>query len=400
MSIDRNQFKMTVSDSKAYTESTGYLKKDFKPMYIDWDKVGAVPTYKEAVCKDANDFKENIGTIIPYVIEDHKNAWAASGKKIIGNLAYVNRVIRHSYVGDNDVNLICNASMYGRRCSLCEQKSAMRKGKPAEWKVPQHLSFLNNSIRDIYLFRPTIGEQAGMLTLLDVSNFSFTVPFEEALNNFKQRRTRELQRIYDVQQQELQAGRAIQGKLITKSDIIDMPQFCDVDQGYDISFTIRPEKKGIYSSNKYSGFEFIPREPLTEDILEKTFDISKYFILTDEATVDKLMQESFNKAVDTANGAEVATDADDTDFTYKEKEEVLKDTPFDGGTPIHTAPVTTAAPITQTVTTTIPVQQVVTPAPEQPIAGVSACPHNISKKNSAFQCMSCLPTVKNTCTRN
>lgn len=398
MSIDRNKFKMTVSDSKAYTESTGYLKKDFKPMYIDWDKVPAVPIYKEAVCKDANDFKENIGTIIPYIIEDHKNAWVASGKKIIGNLTYVNRVIRHSYVGDNDVNLICNAAMYGRKCPLCEQKFAMKKGKPEGWLVPKHLSFLNNSIRDIYLFRPTIGEQAGQLTLLDVSNYSFTVPFAEALTNFTQRRKRELQRIYDVQQQELQAGRPIQGKLITKSDINDMPEFCDVEHGYDISFTIRPERKAGYTLNKYSGFEFIPREPLTEDILEKTFDISKYFILTDEATVEKLMQESLNKAVDTANGVEVATDADDTDFTYKEKEEVLKDTPFDGGTPIHTAPVTTAAPVTQPCTTTIPMPQA--NAPEHPTTAISDCPYNISKKNSAFQCMSCPPTVKNACTRN
>jgi hypothetical protein len=396
--MDRSKFKISKKASKVFIDNAEKTHADFKPMYIDWDKLGELPQYKEIVNRTESDFEDNVIQILPYIITSSNNVWVAKGLLPKGGVAYQNRVFRHAYVGTAKKNFICPKRMYNMPCPLCDELTKLYKGKPKGWQKPREYNFLGASARDFYLVVPLVGEQAGQVCLYEVSNFLFTTHFEKARIDFIKSTVRDNKRLYEQQQALIAQGKEITGKLITRVDF-EEPDITDPDNGFDVRFIIGVAKKGDFDSNEYSGFKFLPRQaPISDTILNKTFDLSEHFIMTDYNESLTLMQESFNEVVDAKNGVETTTGDDDETFTYPADDSL----PFDDA---GTQPITDEAAIeadkkaieTPKVETTAPVVE--STADTAPADGRTPCPKGIEKKNSQLECMMCPPEIKNVCNR-
>lgn len=404
--MDRSKFKISKKASKVFTDNAEKTHADFKPMYIDWDKLGELPQYKEIVNKTDSDFEDNVVQILPYIITSSNNMWVAKGLIPKGGVAYQNRVSRHAFVGKTKKNFLCPKRMYNMPCPLCDELSKLYKGKPKGWQKPREYNFLGASTRDFYLVVPLVGEQVGQVCLYEVSNYLFTIPFEEARLDFMKSTSRDNKRLYEQQQGLIAQGKEVQGKLITRADF-DEPDITDPDNGFDLRFVIRATKKGEFSSNAYSGFKFLPRQaPISDAILNKTFDLSEHFLMTDYNESLTLMQESFNEIVDANNGIETTTGEEDETFAYPADDSL----PFDDA---GTQPITDEAAIeadkkaveAQRVETATPAAAPTTAPVAEPVAepapadGRTPCPKGIEKKMSHFECMTCPPETKNACNR-
>lgn len=369
--FDRSKFKIGAEQAKKYAKNSDKIHREYKPAYIDWESLPVdLPMYKEIVCKDADDFAENILTVLPYVIESNNNTWVSSGVTPIGGIAYQNRVIRHNDIVQGKQAYLCKKQMYGRRCSFCDQRSMLyqQNQNVPKYSPPEHLKFLKTSTRDLMLVIPQVGEQTGKLCLWEVSNYLFTNDFETEKTDWKASQEKERKRIYDRQQEIIKAGGEVKGNLITAEDL-KVPDFTDPDSGADVRFIIRG--KGL--NKKYSSIKFFQRdEPIADEMLDKTFDIAAYFKVPTDEQVDTLLQEALDTSVEVQNGVETADDSEEME-EYK-----LPDT----------------SPAEQIEVPPVPPEE----AAEQAAKDSKACPHGIEKKFTAAECMQC--EIKNSCERN
>jgi hypothetical protein len=378
MGFNRTQFKVTKKQSETYAKNAENIKREYKAEYLNWNNLN-VPMYKEIVCKDADSFDENIVTILPYIISSPNNMWLASGVFPMNSVAYQNRVVRHGNLGKNNTSVLCLKKMYGKACPLCEQAAELynhNRATDTNYKIPQNLSFVKGSVRDFYLVIPRIGEQAGQLCLWEVSNYLFTQAFEDAKLAYVRDTERDLRRLYDQQQ----AGAQTTGKMLTAEDLV-VPDFTDPDNGSDIRFVVKGQKM----DKKYTNFKFMPRtEPLDDATLDKSFDLSEFFVLPAYSEVDTLLAESLDMATDAENGVETAEDDVETTTT----------TPPPVPLPATPAPApqATAAPVTPPVA-----EESLLPSDDIPVT--TPCPHNIAKKNSDHRCMTCPADYKVNCER-
>ena len=219
---------------------------------LNFKKIGNVEFYKPEEGNNAID-------ILPYEIKTKNHPLVRTGEAQIGEWDYLLDYFVHKTVGAGNAQVLCLKNTFGKPCPICEQMANYRKqGKDEEAKA------LKPSRRVCY---NVLDPKDGKVKIFDVSHFLFEKELIE------------------------EARDGGNGEYI---------MFSHPENGKTVSFRAVVEKAPTGEYLKFKGFKFLDREPISEEVLNKTISLDEAMTVPTFEEVERL----FFNADDTDEGIE------------------------------------------------------------------------------------------------
>ena len=194
---------------------------------------------------------DNTFDILPYEIKTKNHPLVRTGEASVGEWDYLLDYFVHKNIGAGNAQVICLKSTFGKPCPICDQQSKyFKQGKEEEAKA------LKPSRRVCY---NVLDHRDGKVKIFDVSHYLFEKELIEEARNGKD------------------------GSYV---------MFSDPDKGKTISFRATLEKSGKNEYFKFKSFKFLNRDPISEDILEKTLSLDEALSIPTFEEVERIFYNS------------------------------------------------------------------------------------------------------------
>lgn len=189
--------------------------------------------------------------ILPYVVTDKKHL---DPQAKVGELWYKKPIKIHYGVGADEIAILCPRT-FGKSSPICEERNKVANDPDGDDETAKALKAKD---RVLYCIRPLNGKQKDKICIWDISYYNFQELLDEELND---------------------------------DDNEEYRGFPEPEDGYTLKVRFKEKKFGKNTFLRANKINFVEREDLDEEILEKVVNLDEILVLKSYDQIKKLFLE-------------------------------------------------------------------------------------------------------------